>query len=199
MEREIYAPLNYYHYNLPHFYGCIFVGILFFVFLVILFQVFKYETDIAKNSCDPSFYYGQSCNNELSNAIQKNPQFMIAKQAYYNKLKKYKAHVGANLSGITDFTNEKTVIASKNAEFMNDTITKIQGLTVLTKQYTEHYLGNIQDVLRSGSKTSETIAEQLDKIPGYLAILKKQIGDSLVHPLFVKYADPLKKLYKSLQ
>ena len=186
-----YRPINYFSYNKPNYYACIISLVLCLLFLIILFRVFNYELLNAKNLCYPTYYYGRSCSNTITDTLQKDPAFLASKEAYYEKVKTYKRSLTKDGAKI-DVANVKIDDnMTSNTNFAEMSIQQIQDITSFIQGLTSKYLGNLRQMLQNSSNESQALSI-------YLTQLQTQINQSIVQPTFAKYTDPLQKLYQSL-
>ena len=190
-----YRPINYFSYNNPSYYACAISLILFFIFFVILFRVFNYELLNAKNVCYPTYYYGQSCSNTITNTLQLDSEFVSAKEEYYRKAKQYKRSLMKDGAKIGIANEQIETNMTSNANFAETSIQQIQDATSLIQELSSKYLGNLQQFLKNTSNESDTNIQELST---YLTNLQSQINQTILQPTFAKYTDPLQKLYQSL-
>ena len=61
-----YIPIDYFTYNRPDYYATVITLLMFGIFYIIMYLVFKYESYNRQGICDPMFYYGEACRNEQS-------------------------------------------------------------------------------------------------------------------------------------
>lgn len=190
-----YRPIGYFTYNSPSYYACIISLILFFAFFVILFQVFNYELLNARNICYPTYYYGRACANKISDTLQTDENFLKAKHEYYKKAKLYNKSLSKDAEDISVANDEIATNMTSNTNFTETSIQQIQDVTLLIKELTSKYLGNVRQFLQTASNETDTNIQDLSI---YLEKLQSQINQTILQPAFAKYTDPLQKLYKSL-
>ena len=197
-----YSPLTYYTYNSETYYASIGASILYFVFYIILFLVFKYELYNKRGFCTPMFYYGQACRNEIANTILSDPGFVQAKQTYYTTVKNTTDAInGTMVNDQYEINNADALVndnLNDNANFTNATIGQIQEATNVLKMIASKYLGNMQTFVASTKNQSTEMWQQLQSIPPLLGQIQNQINTSIVVPALMPYTDPLRKLYNSL-
>jgi len=203
-----YIPIDYFSFNRPEYFAAVLVIIMFVIFTIILFWVFKYEYYKRIEYCDPMYYYGQPCRNDNSNLILLDPKFIEMKKLYYNIVSKFNDNTKQR-EGVRETTlknKEKISNADKkiednltrNKEFNENSIKEIEKITTVTNLIASKYLGNLEDILRNINNAPDYVVESIKGLPEQLAQLRIQIQDSIVNPLLKPYTAPLQKLYKSL-
>tara|TARA_B100001175_G_C19467724_1_gene620050 strand:- start:364 stop:1035 length:672 start_codon:yes stop_codon:yes gene_type:complete len=203
-----YIPIDYFSFNRPEYFAAIIVIIMFAIFTIILFWVFKYEYFKRIEYCDPMYYYGQPCRNDNSNLVLLDPKFIEMKKIYYDAVAKFNDETG-EYEGVRTSTakNSKKVEKAeknindnikRNEEFTKTSIEEIEKITTVTNLIASKYLGNIEDILRNIHNAPDYVLESIKGLPEHLAQLRIQIQDSIVNPLFKQYTAPLQKLYRSL-
>ena len=208
MTLHSYIPINYFTYNRPDYFGAVLIIILFTTFYFMLYLAFKFEFYNRQEHCDPMFYYGRPCNNEYSNILLFNDNFLKFKKKYYDLVSKYdeKTH---QYDGVRNNTkeNEESLKEDdekindnleKNKDFNTDTIDEINKITKVTNLITTKYLGNIQAILANVQNAPKYVLENLQNVSLEMAELKNAIQQTIVTPAFKKYTAPLEKLYRSL-
>ena len=196
-----FITLSFFTYNLELYYAAMGASILYFAFYVILFRVLKYEIGNKQNICNPAFYYGQACRNQIADTILSDPGFVQAKQAYYATVQSTIDESGTMTNDNTEITDASGTVQGNldaNVNFTNSTISQIQETTNVLKTITSKYLGNMQNVINSTKNQTNSALEQIQKIPPLLSNLQQQINASIVTPALMPYTDPLQKLYNSL-
>lgn len=193
-----YLPLTYYTYNIQNYYASIAASILFFIFYSILFVALKYEVYNKQDYCDPMFYYGKACRNDIANKIQQNEDLLKVKKKFYSNVKTLTDASGATTQDKANIELAgQTVNAnlSENKEFTKNTIEQIQEITNVLNMASSKYLGNLQSLLSSTQNQSNSALQQ---IQGLLNNVQDQIKQTVIDPALARYTDPLQKLYKSL-
>ena len=193
-----YLPLTYYTYNIQNYYASIVASILFFIFYSILFVALKYEVYNKQDYCDPMFYYGKACRNDIANKIQQNEDLLKVKKKFYSNVKTLTDASGATTKDKANIELAgQTVNAnlSENKEFTKNTIEQIQEITNVLNMASSKYLGNLQSLLSSTQNQSNSALQQ---IQGLLNNVQDQIKQTVIDPALARYTDPLQKLYKSL-
>lgn len=193
-----YLPLTYYTYNIQNYYASIVASILFFIFYSILFVALKYEVYNKQDYCDPMFYYGKACRNDIANKIQQNEDLLKVKKKFYSNVKTLTDASGATTQDKANIELAgQTVNAnlSENKEFTKNTIEQIQEITNVLNMASSKYLGNLQSLLSSTQNQSNSALQQ---IQGLLNNVQDQIKQTVIDPALARYTDPLQKLYKSL-
>ena len=203
-----FVPLTYYSYNAPSYYGCIALLTLIGVFYIMLNLALKYEMYNNIDKCDPMYYYGQPCRNEMATALLTNPTFLQAKHAFYDKVAKYDASNNLYIGAQQDTENDEVTINQANTSiqtnldgnqaFTDNTIGEINDIADFAKMLSTKYLGDVQTLLSSVKNADSTVETQLQTIPSQMEILKNQIDTAFITPTITRYSAPLKKLYKSL-
>jgi len=197
--KTVYSPVNYYTYNLQNYYACSGASILFALFYYILLNMLKYELYNKRGFCDPAFYYGQACRNQISDSILLDPTFVQSKNAYYKNVQDSidpKMHLDKRVikeSG--DFIHGSI---KENVTFIESTIVNIKEITTTIKDISAKYLGNLQGFLNSTQNQSTATWQQIQNIPPLLATLQSQINEAVITPSMARYVAPLQKLYDSL-
>jgi hypothetical protein len=203
-----FASLTYYTYNSPSYFAGVILLIMFSIFYAMLYLALKYETYNNMDYCDPMYYYGQACKNEINKSIVTNTEFAQAKSAFHDKVAKYDASISA-YKGIQSKTedDQKEIhnaneAINKNVEanttFPENTIDEINEITDFTKMLSSKYLGDVQTLISSVTSKNPAVEDQLKTIPEQIGILKQQINTAIVTPALTRYSAPLHKLYKSL-
>ena len=203
-----YIPLDYFHYNRPYYFGSVIIIIMFILFTIILFLVFKYEYYTRIDKCDPMFYYGKPCVNKNSNLILKDPKFIELKKIYYDTVSKYNNKTN-KYEGVRQTTQEgkdKLENADKyiddnlknNDEFIKNSVSEIDKITSITNLIASKYLGNLESILHNIHSAPYYVLDSIRELPQHLAQLRFQIEDTLKNPYFKQYTSPLQKLYRSL-
>ena len=198
MERLTRIPLHYFSYNTPDISAFVTVSVLFFSFYVILVLMFQYEYYNAINYCDPKFYYGRACRNEIADRILSDPGLVSAKQNFYNTMQKVDAARSTDKSEIENANADVQMTLDTNAEFRQETVDQINEVTDVVNAATANYLGNLQGLVQSTQNTASSTWTQLQSIPPLLKDLQSQIQQSIVTPALAPYTGPLQKLYQSL-
>jgi hypothetical protein len=203
-----FVSITYFSYNAPAYYGCIGLLTIFGVFYTMLHLALKYEMYNKINKCDPMYYYGQACRNDMATTLLTDPEFLQAKHAFYDKISKYESSNQAYIGAQRDTENDQkainladTTIQSNldgNHEFTENTIADINDITDFAKMLSTKYLGDVQTLVGSVKDEDSLVETRLKTIPAQLAILKNQINTAVVTPTMARYSAPLKKLYKSL-
>jgi hypothetical protein len=199
MEREIiHIPIHYFTYNAPDVNTCVSVCILIFSFYVVLFLMFQFELYNKKNYCEPKFYYGRACRNQIADRILSNPELINAKRQFYSTMQKV-GEVTDNVQTDIDRVSKGVHDGlESNEEFQRDTLDQINDVTRIVKMAAANYLGNLQGVVQSTKETSTAAWNQLQSIPALLKDLQTQINSAIVTPALAPYVGPLQKLYQSL-
>ena len=205
MPRYNYIPIDYFSYNMPDYYAAVFTLVLFGIFFIILYLIFKYETYERQEICDPMFYYGKSCGKIRSKQILFSPKFMERKKEYYDSVAKYNKNTG-KYEGVRERTavdkqevdNAEANIQDNldsNTAFGKTSVDEIQKMSTISQLIASKYLGNLKSLLENAPSE---IVDGLRELPQQLGELKQQIQESIVTPAFASYTAPLQKLYKSL-
>ena len=203
-----YIPIDYFSFNRPEYFAAIIVIIMFIIFTIILYWVFKYEYFKRIEYCDPMYYYGQPCRNENSNLILMDPKFIEMKKVYYDAVAKFNDETG-KYEGVRKSTQKNKGKVEKaeeniednlnrNDEFIKTSVEEIEKITTISNLIASKYLGNMEDILRNIHSAPDYVLESIKGLPEHLAQLRIQIQDTLVNPLFKQYTAPLQKLYRSL-
>jgi len=203
-----YIAIDYFSFNRPEYFAAIVVLLMFTMFTVILFWVFKYEYYKRIEYCDPMYYYGQSCRNDNSNLILMDPKFIAMKKTYYDIVSKFD-ETTKEREGVRKTTQKNKAIVSnandkiednleRNKKFTENSIKEIEKITTISNLIASKYLGNLEEILRNVNKAPDYVVESIKGLPEHLAQLRVQIQNSIVDPLFKPYTAPLQKLYKSL-
>lgn len=203
-----YIPLNYFTYNRPYYFGASMIFLIFGIFYIILYLAFKYEYYNRLNHCDPMFYYGKPCQNEYSNELLFNPEFLEFKKKYYEIVAKYDEKKN-EYEGVRENTmkNKQSVEESEEAineniesnyEFGKDSLNEMKKMVTIVNLITTKYLGNLEEVLSNIQNAPKYVLENLQKLSFDLAQLRGQIEEASKDPYFKKFTSPLSKLYKSL-
>lgn len=187
----IWYPITYYTYNLPQYYACVVALILFLAFFICTFRIFIYEVLNARNICEPTYYYGQACNNLISDTVQSDKSFSQAKQAFYTQADLYAAANTTGSGQVSSADIDITENIEDNNSFTQETIKQITDITNLIKGLTQKYLGNMK-------KMVDTSSGALQEIPRYLTELQNAIQTTTSNSMLSKYTAPLEKLYQSL-
>ena len=203
-----YIPLDYFQYNRPEYFGFVIIIIIFILFTIVLYLIFKYEYYTRLDICDPMFYYGKPCVNQNSNLILKDPKFIALKKIYYDTVSKYNDKT-YKYEGVRQTTQEgkaKIENADKyiednlkqNEDFIKNSVSEIDKLTTICNLITSKYLGNIGSILNNIHSAPDYVLDSIRGLPEHLAQLRLQIEESLDNPYFKQYSSPLQKLYRSL-
>lgn len=208
MTKYEYIPIDYFSYNRPEYFAAIIVMLMFTLFIIILYLVFKYEYYKRLDYCDSMFYYGKPCVNKYSKSIIMDPKFVEMKRTYYDIVSQYNDKTG-KYEGVRESTgkNKKSIDKAeeniednlkRNEEFNKNSIEEIQKISTISKLIASKYLGNMEDILRNIHSAPDYVLESIKGLPEQLGLLRIQIQDTLVNPLFKQYTAPLQKLYRSL-
>lgn len=203
-----YIPIDYFSFNRPEYFASVLVLLMFIIFTIILFWVFKYEYYKRIEYCDPMYYYGEPCRNDNSNLIIMDPKFIEMKKTYYDIVSKFNDKIKER-EGVRESTQKnkmKVAEADKNIEenlarnknFTENSIKEIEKITTISNLIASKYLGNLEDILRNIHNAPDYVLESIKGLPEHLAQLRIQIQDSIVNPVFKPYTAPLQKLYRSL-
>jgi len=160
--------------------------------------MFQYEFYNKKNYCDPKFYYGRACRNQIADRILNNPDLINAKHRFYNAMQDVNKVIDNVQNDIDTVSQNVQDGLESNDEFQRDTLDQINDVTRIVKMATANYLGNLQGVVQSTKDTSAAVWSQLQSVPALLKELQKQINDAIVTPALAPYVGPLQKLYQSL-
>jgi hypothetical protein len=205
MTKYKYIPIDYFTYNRPDYYAALITLVMFGVFYVIMYLVFKYESYNQQGICDPMFYYGEACRNKQSRQMLFNPKFLTMKQAYYNRVSEYNTKTGKN-EGVRERTaegKEKVNEADNNiqdnldsnTQFGKENVDELTKLSSITQLIASKYLGNIGSLLKDAP---QEVLDTIQGLPEQIGELKNQIQGSIINPAFTSYTAPLQKLYRSL-
>lgn len=203
-----FTSLTYYSFNAPSYYSGVIILTFFSIFYIMMYLALKYETYNRINHCDPQYYYGEACRNQIARTILTNPDFSQAKNDFYDKLSNYDASSNT-VKGIDHNTkeDEKHILnveheinhnLDKNQEFTENTIHEINEMTDFTKMLSSKYLGDVQTLIGSVKSGNTEVEKNLKVLPEQINILKHQIDTAIVTPTLARYTAPLQKLYKSL-
>lgn len=208
MTLQSYIPIDYFTYNRPEYFGAALILIMFSIFYIILYLAFKFEFYNRQEYCDPMFYYGRPCNNEYSNILLFNDNFLEFKKKYYDLVSKYdeKTHSYKGVRENTEENKEKVKEGEEiiednlesNDQFGKTTIDEIKKITSISNLITTKYLGNIQEILSDVQNSPQYVLDNIQLLSLELGKLKNDIKKTIVTPAFKKYTAPLEKLYRSL-
>jgi len=205
MTKYKYIPIDYFTYNRSDYYGAVIILVLFGLFYVIMYLVFKYESYNRQGICDPMFYYGEACRNTQSRQMLLNPKFLTMKQAYYNRVAEYNKKTG-KYEGVRQRTAEGKEMVNEadnniqdnldsNTQFGKENIDELTKLSSITQLIASKYLGNIGSLLKDAP---QEVLDTIQGLPEQIGELKNQIQGSIINPAFASYTAPLQKLYRSL-
>jgi AAA15 family ATPase/GTPase len=190
-----YIPLTYYTYNKRYYVAAWLTFILFIAGFAISMQVFFYEFLNARNTCMPTYYYGQSCRNLISDTINTDVSFINTKQMFYQDSQIYDASLQSMAANSSDANTNISANITNNVTFQTNTLQQVQNISSTIQSLVNQYLANYQAFFRNMSNESSDFYQQFIST---LADLKTQIQQTIVQPAYAKYTDPLQKLYKSL-
>jgi hypothetical protein len=205
MTKYKYIPIDYFTYNRPDYYAALITLVMFGMFYVIMYLVFKYESYNRQGICDPMFYYGEACRNKQSRQMLFNPKFLTMKQAYYNRVSEYNTKTGKN-EGVRERTAEGKENVNEadnniqdnldsNTQFGKENVDELTKLSSITQLIASKYLGNIGSLLKDAP---QEVLDTIQGLPEQIGELKNQIQGSIINPAFASYTAPLQKLYRSL-
>jgi len=195
----IYYPIDYFTYNRQKYYQCIGLSILFFAFFIIVINVFQYELFNQKNVCDPKYYYGTACRNEIANTIYAKSGFMPINNQFYAAVEtQFDPSLNAQKSKIDGAGEVVDDTLNGNIQFAENTVNEVEEAADVLQLMTTKYLGNLQQFMKTAKSTSSSTWDQIQQIPGLLNQLQGQINQAVVTPALARYVSPLQKLYKSL-
>lgn len=198
METIKRIPLHYFSYNAPYVSSLVTTCILFFSFYVILYLMFEYEHNNAKNICDPKFYYGRPCRNQIANRILSDPALVSVKHNFYDTMQQVNSSRSNDRNEIENAAAQVQTTLMANTNFAQDTIQQIEEVTDIANAATARYLGNVDQTIQSTQNTSPSTWAQLQTMPALIQNLQSQIQQSVITPAMAPYVGPLKKLYQSL-
>jgi hypothetical protein len=155
------------------------------------------------------FYYGQSCRNLVSTQLLSNPDIIKSKANFYKKLNDYNPatnqytgseqilnHSRELIENVTHPAIE--TVAENNKEFIRQNENEINSMTSLLQLISLKYLGNVKAIIQYATDIPATVQSQLQNIPGDIDNLKIIVKKALIDPAYMKYSEPLRKLYQSL-
>lgn len=205
MTKYKYIPIDYFTYNRPDYCAAVITLILFGIFYVILYWIFKYESNNRKGICDPRFYYGDACRNLQSNKMLLHPEFLTMKKSYYDRVAKFnektKEYEGVRertQEGKDDLEQASDNIQSNldsNTAFGKDSVDELKKISTISQLIASKYLGNMKSLLENAPKE---LLDNLRELPIQIGELKNQIQATIINPTFASYTAPMQKLYKSL-
>jgi hypothetical protein len=205
MTQYKYIPVDYFTYNSPDYVAALITLILFFIFFVVLYWVFKYENYNRRGLCDPMFYYGEACRNTQSRQILLDPKFLTMKQSYYNRVAKYNEET-RKYEGVRERTAvDKDIVGQaqtnmqdnldSNVAFGKENIDELNQISSVAQLIASKYLGNIGSLLKNAPSE---LLKNMREMPEQIGELKNLIQATIVDPMFASQTAPLQKLYRAL-
>jgi hypothetical protein len=194
-----YIPLYFDTYNLHYSYASTLTIVIFGIFFFFLFSVLSYEYDNKRNVCHPNFYYSKGCRNLISSTVTSDPDFLNQKNNFYSKMRLITETIKKDDTTISSIDASNESILQKNANYFQNTIKQVQDLTDVLKTLSIRYLGELDTSLKnSPDNANKMFVEQRKKIEPLLITLKDTIQKTVIDPTYIRYVDPLEKIYKSL-
>ena len=194
-----YVPLHYYSYNFSTVILSISILLLFIIFFAILFLAFMYEISNKTGYCEPTFYYGQACRNQIANTVLTDPQFLEAKHAFYQSIKDpIDPKLETIHNTIEDISGAIQSVLTENNEFNTESVNQIQEVTNALNLITANYLGNIKQLFESSQDKSNTVITSLKQIPQLISSVQDKINQAIVKPASARLVIPLRKLHSAL-
>lgn len=193
-------PLYYKTYNARYVSLAIILIAIFVFGITILYVILQYELFNRQAYCDPRFYYGNACNNLISQSILMDPNFLKKKKEYYESSNKINLDVNDDSDEIV---SDKSKIENANElsspTFIEDSAKKVEYITDQLNAIKLSYLGNPNNKLRQSiSQLNKSFLSEIKDLPVRLQEIQGMFTNGIILPSSTHLIDALQKLNKSV-